>query len=367
MTGSEHEERIRSLIDRGEGTVVEYKSSLRWDYRESRVNRDLTKVAVKTIAAFMNSAGGTLLIGVGDDGVLLGLEPDLSSLSKKSLDGFELALRTALENHLGPEIDAAVHVDFVELDGVHVAVVACESHPSPVYYSQDGRRELWVRSGNSKKSLDPAAAVAYVQQHWPPNNTVTEERLRTVLQETLLPRATSTPLAPPDRVEQIPYWMNLSTRRVLDLFLSNLNRAHSWKRINIISPWISDIYGPNASINLDQMLRRFRDDDATVYVVTRPPEEKWHQEAIDRIAATQRANIALLPHLHVKLFTAQTAASSFAMLGSANFTTRSLTNREIGVLVSATGDGKALVRDLEYEAAEIYRDPNRKLMCKARL
>jgi hypothetical protein len=173
--------------------------------------------------------------------------------------------------------------------------------------------------------------------------------------------------SPVERREQIPVWLNLATRRVLDLFLINLSRAHGWKRLNIVSPWISEIDGSLAALNFDQLLRRLRDDHTTVYVVTRPPTEDWHRRAIQRLADSGRANIALVPELHVKLFTAQTAQSSFAMFGSANFTAQSLINREIGVLVSASGDGKALVRDLDYEAAELYRHPGRQLICQAQL
>jgi hypothetical protein len=151
------------------------------------------------------------------------------------------------------------------------------------------------------------------------------------------------------------------------MFLSNLSRAHGWKRLNIVSPWISEVGGPLATLNFDQLLRRLRDDRTTVYVVTRPPEEDWHARAVQRLAESGRASIALLPELHVKLYTAQTVQTSFAMLGSANFTTQSLINREIGVLVTAAGDGRPFFRDLDYEAAEIYRHPDRQLICKARL
>src|SRR6476660_7849722 len=101
MTVSGIEERVREWLARGEGSTVEYKSSLRWDYNESRVNKDLTKVVAKTLAAFLNSQGGTLLIGVNDEGELLGLEVDISTLGKKSLDGFELAFRSAIAAYLG--------------------------------------------------------------------------------------------------------------------------------------------------------------------------------------------------------------------------------------------------------------------------
>jgi hypothetical protein len=368
LTDSGLEQRVRELLARGEGLTVEYKSSLRWDYKESRVNKDLTKVIARTLAAFLNSHGGTLLVGVDDEGQLLDLEVDISTLGKKkSLDGWELAFRSAIADYLGEEIDPYVRLTFLVLDGKHVAVAECDAHPSPVYFRDGNRRELCIRTGNLTRSLDVAAAIAYVETHWRSADRITEEKLRAVIVEALAQRPPVASLQTVERKEQVPIWLNLATRRVLDLFLSNLSRAHGWKRLNIVSPWIDEVRGPLATLNFDQMLRRLHDDKATVYVVTRPPQEDWHRRAIERLADSGRANIALLPDLHVKLFTAQTVQSSFAMFGSANFTTRSLINREIGVLVSSFGDGRALVRDLDYEAAEIYRYPNRQLISQAQL
>jgi len=367
MTSDGNEERIRGLLAKGEGPTVEYKSSLRWDYNQSVVNKDLTKVIVRTLAAFLNSQGGSLLIGVDDKGTLLDLEVDISTLGKKSLDGFELTLRSAVASHLGEEVDPHVSLTFLTFGDKRVAVAECHAHPTPVYFRDGNRRELCVRSGNLTRSLDAAAAISYVENHWRSTAGITEEQLRAVIADALAERLPSASLLPVERREQIPFWLNLTTRRVLDLFLVNLSRAYGWKRLNIVSPWIDEVGGPLATLNFDQFLRRLDDDMTTVYVVTRPPQEEWHRRAVQRLADSGRANIALLPDLHVKLFTAQTLQSSFAMFGSANFTTKSLVNREIGVLVSASGDGKALVRDLGYEAAEIYRAPGRQLICKARL
>jgi predicted HTH transcriptional regulator len=59
---------------------LEFKSSLRWGVPEGGVNKTLEKVIVKTIAGFLNSKdGGTLLIGVADNGTILGLEGDYGS------------------------------------------------------------------------------------------------------------------------------------------------------------------------------------------------------------------------------------------------------------------------------------------------
>jgi hypothetical protein len=56
---------------------------------------------MKTVAAFGNGQGGTLLIGVNDDGEVLGLEGDYHALGGANRDKFELHLRNLLNGNFG--------------------------------------------------------------------------------------------------------------------------------------------------------------------------------------------------------------------------------------------------------------------------
>jgi hypothetical protein len=83
-------------------------------------------------------------------------------------------------------------------------------------------------------------------------------------------------------------------------------------------------------MSVGQLVKRLKDDNATAYIVTRPPVEVWHRTALDRFAETGKANIALVESLHTKLYCADTDQGSFALLCSANLTIQSLNNIEIG-------------------------------------
>ena len=65
---------LEDLIAEGESDELEFKATLRWDLEEGITAKRLEDVAMKAVAAFANSQGGTLLIGVADDGEVLGLE-----------------------------------------------------------------------------------------------------------------------------------------------------------------------------------------------------------------------------------------------------------------------------------------------------
>lgn len=158
---------IEDLIANGESLGVEYKGSLRWDYRENRVNKELTKSVVKTLAAFLNSQGGTLLIGVMDDGEVVGLERDFESLSSKNnRDGFELTFRNAVGASLGEDVSPYVELTFSQVNGTTVAVVSCEAHHKPVFIEEGDRSEFYVRAGNASRPLDVKEASEYIKGRW---------------------------------------------------------------------------------------------------------------------------------------------------------------------------------------------------------
>lgn len=69
---------IAEVAQMGESDRLEFKSSARWNLRTDKRDEAMEEVVAKTVAAFMNSAGGTLLLGVADDGSLIGLGPDYS-------------------------------------------------------------------------------------------------------------------------------------------------------------------------------------------------------------------------------------------------------------------------------------------------
>jgi predicted HTH transcriptional regulator len=85
---------IDTLIASGEGDKIEFKASLHHPYESQppdprkpkptrkEIEKILRKSVTKTIAAFLNSEGGTLLIGVADSGSVLGIEPDFEYLKQ---------------------------------------------------------------------------------------------------------------------------------------------------------------------------------------------------------------------------------------------------------------------------------------------
>lgn len=157
---------LADLLSAGESAVLEYKSSLRWDLIKQEVNKHLQKIVVKTVAGLLNFEGGTLLIGVADDGSVLGIDADMKTLRHANTDGFEQQLRQVLVDALGAEFAQYVQVRFEVADEGTVCVVRVDPSPNPVYLRDGQAREFFVRVGNTSRQLDVQAAHEYISMHW---------------------------------------------------------------------------------------------------------------------------------------------------------------------------------------------------------
>lgn len=154
------------LITRGESQTVEYKSSLIWDYRQQKPNKGLYEPVMKNVVAFMNSTGGTLLIGVADDGEILGLEPDFGTLKRQNVDGFELAFNMAFNKMIGVEYRRFVEVTFPELGDKVICKVDTRQASRPAYLIHKGSEHFYIRAGNGSQPLTMSQANSYIRDRF---------------------------------------------------------------------------------------------------------------------------------------------------------------------------------------------------------
>jgi predicted HTH transcriptional regulator len=118
----------------------------------------------------MNAEGGTLLIGVSDEGAVLGLDADYATLgSKANRDGYELFLTQLFKNCVDGAAHALVRTTFESLDGRDVCRIDVAASGRPVFARGPEGKELnefWVRTGNATRLLVGSEAVEYQQAHW---------------------------------------------------------------------------------------------------------------------------------------------------------------------------------------------------------
>ena len=160
------ERSVLDLIAQGENDHLEFKSSICWDFKENAINKSLQETIAVAITGMLNSKGGILLIGIADDGTVLGIEKDLQTLCKPNTDGFQLALTGIAKTYVGLEYMAYIRTRFELIDSKHVCVVSIEKSPTPVFLTTGDVHKFWVRMGNSTRSLDAKAAMSYIQTNW---------------------------------------------------------------------------------------------------------------------------------------------------------------------------------------------------------
>ncbi|WUJ74690.1 protease Lon-related BREX system protein BrxL [Kribbella soli] len=159
---------IDQLLRMPESQTLEFKSSMRYDLKGGGVNKVLEQVIVKSVSGLMNAQGGVLLIGVSDDGDVVGIEKDVKVLpQRQDLDFYENHLTTLLENGIGGAAAANVRVRFEEVSGRTVCRVAVKASTKPVWTRQRGLDDvLFVRLNNSTRPLGAREAFNYISEHF---------------------------------------------------------------------------------------------------------------------------------------------------------------------------------------------------------
>ena len=159
---------VDEIIANDEDFTVEFKSTARWDLREGKPNKAMEDAVVKTIAGFLNTDGGTLLIGVDDSGAVLGLDHDYDRVQPKNGDGFVNWLTTHLINALGHPPVTRVRARIVVHDGKQICRVDVARHSQPVWAkTSKAERVLFARFNNSTRAVPADEADAYVSLRWP--------------------------------------------------------------------------------------------------------------------------------------------------------------------------------------------------------
>ena len=160
---------VRSLIESGESAVLEFKSTARLNLHSEQQDPLITWSVVKTIAAFMNTNGGTLLVGVNDRGRPVGIEMDYPFVKGGDRDGWELSLTTAVKNALGPVAATDLAVGYSTLEERTIARIDVRPGAEPVFALRKGeeRQIFFARLNNSTEELSGPALLSYQRKHWP--------------------------------------------------------------------------------------------------------------------------------------------------------------------------------------------------------
>ena len=149
---------LTELISGGESESVEFKSTLRVNLHTGQRDKRMENVVLKTLAGFLNTNGGTLIIGVADDGAPVGISAD----QFHNEDDLSLHLVNIVNQRMGPLAMTSLHLQFDDYEDSRVLRVQCERSHKPVYVA-DGEREIfYIRTGPATIELSGGQMLDYI-------------------------------------------------------------------------------------------------------------------------------------------------------------------------------------------------------------
>ena len=120
--------------------------------------------ALKTVAAFLNSrVGGTLIIGVADDGEPIGIRRD----NFRNQDAMGLYLRNIVTRSMGAVAMTRVHPEFLDYRGSRVLALVCDPSTQPVYVDDGKSSDFYARTGPGTTKLSTQETVEYISENFP--------------------------------------------------------------------------------------------------------------------------------------------------------------------------------------------------------
>ena len=156
------------LIGKGEGFFLEFKETLRYDARKGEISKEMEKMVMKTVVGFLNADGGTLIIGVNDDGKITGLDNDYKTLPKKNRDGFENHFNLLVKTMIGLSFAKYVSLRFESIEDKDICMITVREGHKPAYLiSGDKKEDFYVRVGNSTQPFSMSETSEYIKTHWP--------------------------------------------------------------------------------------------------------------------------------------------------------------------------------------------------------
>ena len=158
----ESPEEILQLIKKGENEKLEFKSTLRTNLHTHTYDKNIELTILKSISGFLNTEGGTLLIGVSDTGEIFGIEKD----TFPSNDKFNLHFTNLVKEHIGNEFIPYLHFEIYPINGKHIMKVSCMKSHKPVFVKYSKLEDFYARVGASTIQLTGSKLVDYIKNNF---------------------------------------------------------------------------------------------------------------------------------------------------------------------------------------------------------
>jgi hypothetical protein len=162
VSSEDHVEHIKDLIKKGEGRKIEFKSTLRKNLYTNAFDKQIEHSVLKTINAYLNSEGGSLLIGVSDKGEIIGIEAD----QFLNNDHAQRHLMQLINNHIGAEFLPLIEAKVTDMGGRHIIKIDCKKSDKESFLKSGKDEHFYVRQGSLSTPLTGSALINYVNTNF---------------------------------------------------------------------------------------------------------------------------------------------------------------------------------------------------------
>jgi 16S rRNA G966 N2-methylase RsmD len=151
------------LITSAESKTLEFKQTLSVDIRKNEKQKYIETASLKTIAAFLNSDGGTLVVGVSDNRDPVGIEDEINRFHEGSADKFLLHFKNLICSDIGPEFYPLLDFNLVPIDTKRVLRIDCKRSDRPCFIGED----FYVRTNPATDKLAGPTMLQYIKTRFP--------------------------------------------------------------------------------------------------------------------------------------------------------------------------------------------------------
>jgi len=153
---------LAQIVVNGESEAVEFKSTLRTNLHTGSKDPRMEHAILKTLAGFLNTNGGTLVVGLSDDGSPVGIDVDgFPNEDKKSLH-----LVNIVKSWMGPHVMTHIHAHFEDYEDSRVMVLKCGKAAAAVFVKDDDVERFYIRTGPSTTELSASQTQKYIQHRF---------------------------------------------------------------------------------------------------------------------------------------------------------------------------------------------------------
>lgn len=155
------DDKLFDLILKGESDILEFKESLCWNFNTNKSDKSLVDNVIKSIAAFLNNSGGTVLIGIRNDMSFLDLKIDFEDADpgKRDKDGYELFLNNKIKDLLGSEAIGKCKISFHILNDCEICKIVVANSKSPIFFNKN----FYVRNNNQSVKLSVDEFYSFIK------------------------------------------------------------------------------------------------------------------------------------------------------------------------------------------------------------